>query len=47
MSRFICKRCTSGRVENQFYVPISLVVPGSQIPFVKGGDRDKATASTF
>ncbi len=28
---------------NRFYVPISLVVPGSQIPFVKGGDRDKAT----
>jgi VWFA-related protein len=26
-----------------FYVPISLVIPGSQIPFVKGGDRDKAT----
>lgn len=24
-------------------VPISLVVPGSQIPFVKGGDKDKAT----
>ena len=29
--------------ENRFYVPISLVVPGSEIPFVKGGDRDKAT----
>ncbi|HEX4067836.1 MAG TPA: VWA domain-containing protein [Acidobacteriaceae bacterium] len=28
---------------NRYYVPISLVVPGSQIPFVKGGDRDKAT----
>ena len=28
---------------NRFYVPVSLVVPGSQIPFVKGGDRDKAT----
>lgn len=28
---------------SRFYVPISLVVPGSQIPFVKGGDRDKAT----
>lgn len=27
----------------RFYVPISLVVPGSEIPFVKGGDRDKAT----
>ena len=24
------------------YIPVSLVVPGSQIPFVKGGDRDKA-----
>ena len=28
---------------NRYYVPVSLVVPGSQIPFVKGGDRDKAT----
>lgn len=25
------------------YVPVSLVVPGSQIPFVKGGDKDRAT----
>ena len=29
--------------EGRFYVPVSLIVPGSQIPFVKGGDRDKAT----
>ena len=29
--------------ENRFFVPVSLVVPGSQIPFVKGGDKDKAT----
>jgi VWFA-related protein len=29
--------------ENRFYVPVSLIIPGSQIPFVKGGDRDKAT----
>ena len=29
--------------ENRFYVPISLIVPGSQIPFVKSGDKDKAT----
>jgi VWFA-related protein len=29
--------------ENRFYVPVSLIVPGSQIPFVKGGNRDKAT----
>jgi VWFA-related protein len=28
---------------NLFYMPVSLVVPGSQIPFVKGGDKDKAT----
>jgi VWFA-related protein len=27
----------------EFYIPISLVVPGSQIPFVKNGDRDKAS----
>ncbi len=27
----------------RFFVPISLVVPGAEIPFVKGGDRDKAT----
>jgi len=29
--------------EKRFYVPVSLIVPGSQIPFVKGGDKDKAT----
>lgn len=29
--------------ENKFFVPISLVVPGSQIPFVRTSDRDKAT----
>ncbi len=28
--------------ENRFFVPISLIVPGSQIPFLKNGDRDKA-----
>ena len=29
--------------EYRFFIPVSLVVPGSQIPFVKGGDREKAT----
>jgi VWFA-related protein len=29
--------------DNRFYVPVSLIVPGSEIPFVKGGDKDKAT----
>jgi VWFA-related protein len=29
--------------ENRFFVPVSLIVPGSQIPFVKGSDKDKAT----
>jgi hypothetical protein len=29
--------------ERRFFVPVSLIVPGSQIPFVKGGDKDKAT----
>jgi VWFA-related protein len=29
--------------DNKFFVPISLVVPGSQIPFVRSSDRDKAT----
>jgi VWFA-related protein len=29
--------------ENRFFVPVSILVPGSQIPFVKGGDKDKAT----
>lgn len=29
--------------ENRFYVPVSLIIPGSQIPFVQGGDKDKAT----
>jgi len=28
--------------ENSFYIPVSLVVPGSAIPFVKNGERDKA-----
>jgi VWFA-related protein len=28
---------------NSFFIPVSLIVPGSQIPFVKGGDRDKAS----
>jgi VWFA-related protein len=28
---------------NKFFVPISLVVPGSQVPFVRSSDRDKAT----
>jgi VWFA-related protein len=32
------------RIDDFHYaVPISILVPGSQIPFVKGGDRDKAT----
>jgi VWFA-related protein len=29
--------------ENRYFMPVSLLVPGSQIPFVKGGDKDKAT----
>jgi VWFA-related protein len=29
--------------DTHYYVPVSVVVPGSQIPFVKGGDKDKAT----
>lgn len=29
--------------ENRYFVPVSLLVPGTQIPFVKGGDKDKAT----
>jgi len=28
---------------NKFFIPISLVVPGSEIPFTRGSDRDKAT----
>ncbi len=28
---------------NKFYIPISLVVPGSEIPFSRSSDRDKAT----
>ena len=27
----------------KFYIPISLVVPGSEIPFTRSSDRDKAT----
>lgn len=29
--------------ESRFFVPVSLIVPGSQIPFLKNGDRDKAS----
>jgi VWFA-related protein len=29
--------------DRRYFVPVSLIVPGSQIPFVKGGDKDKAT----
>jgi hypothetical protein len=28
---------------NKFFVPISLAVPGSQIPFTRSSDRDKAS----
>ncbi len=28
--------------DTKFFVPVSLIVPGSQIPFLKNGDRDKA-----
>jgi VWFA-related protein len=28
---------------NRFYVPVALAVPGSQIPFTRSSDRDKAT----
>ena len=29
--------------DNRFYVPISIIVPGSQVPFLKNGDKDKAS----
>lgn len=29
--------------DNKYFVPLSLIVPGSQIPFVKNGDKDKAS----
>jgi VWFA-related protein len=29
--------------ENKFYVPVSVVVPGSEIPFSRNSDRDRAT----
>jgi VWFA-related protein len=29
--------------DNKFFIPISLIIPGSQIPFLKNGDRDRAT----
>jgi len=28
--------------DNRMFVPVSLIVPGSQIPFLKNGDREKA-----
>jgi VWFA-related protein len=36
-------RSDNGNGQPRFDVPVSLIVPGSQIPFVKGGDRSKAT----
>ena len=32
---------------NKFFVPMSLVVPGSQIPFARSSDRDKATLNVI
>jgi VWFA-related protein len=29
--------------DKQFYVPVSVVVPGSQIPFTRASDKDRAT----
>jgi VWFA-related protein len=29
--------------KNLYFIPVNVIVPGSQIPFVKGGDKDKAT----
>jgi len=29
--------------ENRFYVPVSVVVPGSQIPFTRASEQDRAT----
>jgi VWFA-related protein len=36
-------RQSGGRTGDSFYIPVSLIVPGSQIPFVKNGNSDKAT----
>ncbi len=36
-------RDDNGAGAERFYVPVSLIVPGSQIPFTQGGDRSKAT----
>ena len=30
-------------MENRFYVPVSFVVPGSEVPFARASDKDKAT----
>jgi VWFA-related protein len=29
--------------DNRFYVPVSVVVPGSQVPFTRSNDQDRAT----
>ena len=29
--------------DDKYYVPVSIVVPGSAIPFIQNGDKDKAT----
>ena len=33
--------------DNRYYVPISLIVPGSEIPFSSSKDQDKATLDVF
>lgn len=36
-------RAGAGRNDESFFVPVSLIVPGSQIPFTQKSDKDKAT----
>ena len=33
--------------DNRFFMPVSLIVPGSQIPLVKGGDNDSPRRATL
>ena len=41
--RYICRLPYFRIGDRKFYVPVSLVVPGSQIPFTRNNDQDKAT----
>ncbi len=43
LSALYFRTSSSDKDGDRYTIPISLLIPGSQIPFVKDGDKDKAT----